>query len=107
MFVYFCLQDPVIVLATAHIGKFTDQVQSKLGPNDTDFEMALRKSIPAQLSSLYNMRERKTIVSASSSAVLHHMRAYVGTKSLMNNVMFMVVAVMLVTVCASYLARSS
>lgn len=97
----------MIVLATAHIGKFTDQVQSKLGPDDTDFEIALRKSIPVELSCLYKKRERKTIVSASSSVVLHQMRAHVGTKSLLNNVIFMVGAVILVTVCASYLARSN
>lgn len=75
----------VIVLATAHIGKFTEQILSQakdLQLNDPNSIVSdLDSLVPKQLSDLLDLDERKVKVKASAEAVLAELEATMSGKS--------------------------
>ena len=105
--VSFSAQGPIIVLATAHIGKFTEQVESKLGPRDSTFKLALDQCVPSQLSQLRSLKERKTNVPASDMAVLNQLRSRMRSNSMLTSMVVLVASVAIVSLCAKYFSRPS
>lgn len=69
--------EPVVTLATAHIGKFTEQIFHSLGPADRAFKAAVEESVPAALSRLESAATRRSDVANTVDSVKQYLRSHV------------------------------